>query len=91
LIDEEYRDVVAEMIDQVIAQLSRRQKWAIMAIWLYRQSETATADEWNMSRERFKGILCTAITWFCGGLASRIDAEPSVENVDRWERRQQGA
>lgn len=83
-----YRDAVAEMLDQLIAQLPRIQKFAVIAIWSRQDSETATADEWNMPRSKFKTILCRAIGWLCGSLASRIDAEPSVRNVETWERRQ---
>ncbi len=86
--DEEYRDVVAEMLDQVIAQLPRQQKRAIMVIWMQGKSETLAAGEWNMPRGRFKTILSNGIGWLCGSLASRIDAAPTLENVERWEKRQ---
>lgn len=86
--DEEYRDVVAEMLDQLIAGLPKQQKWAIMAIWCHQASETSTADLWGMPRARFKAILCRATGWLCGSLSHRIDAAPTVENVMRWEKRQ---
>ena len=80
--------MVAEMLDQVIAQLPRQQKRAIMVIWMEGKSETLAAGEWNMPRGRFKTILSNGIGWLCGSLASRIDAVPTVENVERWEKRQ---
>ena len=86
--DEQYRDVVAEMLDQVIAQMPRQQRRAIMAIWLYRKSETAAAEDWRMPRGRFKTVLSNGIGWLCGILVSRIDDAPTLENVDRWEKRQ---
>lgn len=86
--EKEYRDLVAEMLDQLIAQLPRPQKFAVMGIWNHRKSETAIADEWHMPRTKFKAVLCRATGWLCGSLASRIDAEPTLENVMRWERRQ---
>ena len=88
MVDQEYRDVVAEMIDQLVAQLPRTQKFAVMAIWSHQRSETATADEWHIPRHKFKAIICRATGWLCGSLASRIDAEPTLDNVMRWERRQ---
>ena len=88
MVEKEYRDPIAEMLDQLIAQLPRIQKFAVIAIWSHQASETATADEWHMPRHKFKAVLCRATGWLCGSLASRIDAEPTVDNVMRWERRQ---
>ena len=88
MMDQEYRDTVAEMLDQLIAQLPRRQKQAVIAIWSRKDSETITADGWHIPRHQFKAILCRAVGWLCGSLAFRIDADPTVDNVMRWERRQ---
>lgn len=86
--DHEYRDLVAEMLDQLVAQLPRQQKRAVIAIWYVEKSERQAADEWNMPRGRFKSILSNATGWLCGSLASRIDAAPTVQNVMSWEKRQ---
>ena len=87
LTDEAYRDPVAEMLDQLIAQLPRCQKRAIMDIWFREKSETQAAGERNMPRGRFKTILSNALGWLCGSLASRIDAAVSLDNVERWAKR----
>jgi len=88
MVDEEYSDVVAEMLDQLIAQLPSQQRRAVIAIWYAGKSERQAADEWNMKRGRFKTVLSMAIGWLCGSLASRINAEPTLENVEHWEKRQ---
>ncbi len=85
--DEAYTDPVAEMLDQLIAQLPRSQKRAIMDVWYRKKSETQAAGERNMPRGRFKTILSNALGWLCGSLASRIDAAVSLDNVERWTRR----
>lgn len=88
ILDQAYRDIVAEMIDQLVAQLPRSQKYAVIYRWEKQRSETLIADGWHMPRHRFKRILIMATGWLCSSLASRIDAAPTLENVARWERRQ---
>jgi hypothetical protein len=82
--DAAYSDQVAEMLDQLIAQLPKSLKHAIMDIWYRQKSETVAAAERKMSRARFKATLNNAIGWLCGSLASRINAPVSVDNVERW-------
>lgn len=86
IIDEAYSDPVAEMLDQLIAQLPKQLKNAIMDYWYRRKSETICAEERHMPRGRFKTVLSNAVGWLCGSLASRIKTVPTLDNVDRWEK-----
>lgn len=83
---EEYRDLVAELVDQHIARLPPLLKGVVITLWYLNKPERQAADDYRIPRVRLRSVREKAIGWLFCSLQSVIDKPLTVDNLDRWTR-----
>ena len=81
---EQYRDLVAEIMDKQIARLPEYHKRILIAIWYGGKSVRQMAKDNRIPRGAMEVIHGKALGWLGASLHNLTGLVPSVDNLERW-------